>query len=116
MEHLASPDAPVTTCPSCQINTAHKATFLVRGRDGLLLKCAKCSLLDRDLFRRSALIALVVGTLLVALNQGDKLFAGTFAWETHWYKIPLTYAVPFCVATYGALANGYRPRNSSSHP
>ena len=25
-----------------------------------------------------------------------------------WWKIPLTYCVPFCVATYGALANARR--------
>jgi len=80
---------------------------MLRARQGLLRKCARCSLLDRALFRRSAIVALIVGTALVALNQGDKLLAGDYPWATAWYKIPLTYMVPFMVATYGALANGY---------
>ena len=57
---------------------------------------------------RSAMVASVVGTALIALNQGDQLLAGTFPWASSWYKVPLTYVVPFCVATYGALSNGYR--------
>jgi len=39
------------------------------------------------------------------LNQGDILFAGNWQDPLYW-KIPLTYSVPFCVATYGALSNG----------
>jgi len=57
------------------------------------------------MLRRSVIIALVVGTLLVAINQGDVLldarWSGTLAW-----KVPLTYLVPFVVATWGALVNG----------
>ena len=60
---------------------------------------------------RSARVAAVVGSFLVVLNQGDKLLAlldGTAA-EDLWWKVPLTYCVPFCVATYGALSNARRP-------
>jgi hypothetical protein len=57
---------------------------------------------------RSSAVAAVVGTVLVALNQGDQLLGGTFPWSSSWYEILLTYAVPFFVATYGALSNGYR--------
>ena len=81
--------------------------FWVRGTVERKLKCPKCSLLDRYLFRRSAAVALVVGTGLTALNHGDTLAAGAYPWAHGWYKIPLTYVVPFLVATYGALANGY---------
>ncbi len=56
------------------------------------------------MFRRSAVTALVVGTVLVAINQGAAILAGQFRSALLW-QIPLTYAVPFCVATWGALGN-----------
>ncbi|MGE0423567.1 MAG: nitrate/nitrite transporter NrtS [Reyranellaceae bacterium] len=49
--------------------------------------------------RRSLIVAVVVGTLLNTINQGDALLAGG---EVNWFKIALTYCVPFLVATYGA--------------
>jgi len=49
--------------------------------------------------RRSLLVMVVVGSLLNLINQGDALFFGA---AINWYKIALTYCVPFCVATYGA--------------
>jgi hypothetical protein len=55
--------------------------------------------------RRSTVIALVVGTILTAINQGDVLLAGSWPSALLW-KIPLTYAMPFIVATLGALGNG----------
>jgi hypothetical protein len=54
--------------------------------------------------RRSFWVAVVVGSLLTALNQGDVLLEHGVSGHLVW-KIPLTYVVPFCVATYGALAN-----------
>ena len=51
--------------------------------------------------RRSFIAALVVGTLLNLINQGDTLFAGR---APDWTKLVLTYIVPYCVATYGAVA------------
>jgi hypothetical protein len=51
--------------------------------------------------RRSLAAALVVGTILNLINQGDALFAGR---SLDWLKLVLTYIVPYCVATYGAVA------------
>ncbi len=53
--------------------------------------------------RRSFGIALVVGTILNLINQGDALVAGD---PLDWLKIALTYTVPYCVATYGAVTMG----------
>ena len=57
------------------------------------------------MLRRSLAIAAIVGTILLAINQGDLLlrheWPPAFAW-----KVPLTYLVPFVVATWGALING----------
>ncbi|MEK7879295.1 MAG: nitrate/nitrite transporter NrtS [candidate division NC10 bacterium] len=66
------------------------------------------------MLRRSLLIALVVGTILTAINQGDLLLYGRWNVALAW-KVPLTYAVPFLVATWSALING-RTRPSAFHP
>jgi hypothetical protein len=54
--------------------------------------------------RRSLIIAAVVGTLLTAINQGNRILDGEGGADLYW-RIPLTYVVPFCVATLGALLN-----------
>ena len=56
--------------------------------------------------RRSLTVALIIGTVLNAINQGAELAAGepVVVW-----KLLLTYFVPFAVASYGsyaALRNG----------
>ncbi|HEV2301199.1 MAG TPA: nitrate/nitrite transporter NrtS [Stellaceae bacterium] len=51
--------------------------------------------------RRSFFVALVVGTILNLINQGDALFAGR---PLDLLKLALTYAVPYAVATYGAVS------------
>jgi hypothetical protein len=60
------------------------------------------SRLTPTIFKRSLKASLVVGTLLTLLNQGDFLLAGEWP-PSLWWKVPLTYVVPFVVATYGAL-------------
>ena len=69
-----------------------------------MTKCLWCAVRHRPLLRRSTLIALVVGSVLVAINQGDTLVAGRGDMALIW-KVPLTYLVPFVVATWGALIN-----------
>jgi hypothetical protein len=51
--------------------------------------------------QRSFFVALIVGTILNLINQGDTLFHGG---HLDLAKIILTYAVPYCVATYGAVS------------
>lgn len=51
--------------------------------------------------RRSLVVALVIGTILNAINQGPEIFAGN--WPV-WWKLVLTYFVPFAVASYGSYA------------
>lgn len=52
--------------------------------------------------QRAAKVSLFIGTLLVAINQGDLLLAGIIP---PMWKLLLTYAVPFAVSSYstGAL-------------
>jgi hypothetical protein len=46
-------------------------------------------------------VAVIVGTILNVINQGDALLG-----EGHlnFAKVILTFAVPYCVATYGAVS------------
>jgi hypothetical protein len=51
--------------------------------------------------RRSLYVALVVGTVLNLINQGDALLGMT---SINWWKLVLTYCVPYVVCTYGAVS------------
>lgn len=65
-------------------------------------KCLQHALAHRPLVRNAVITALVVGTILTAINQGNVLLNGTFPAQLAW-KIPLTYSVPYCVSTWSAL-------------
>jgi hypothetical protein len=53
------------------------------------------------------LTATVVGSVLFVINQLDTLIVGGATPRTL-LKIALTYAVPYCVTTWGALGNARR--------
>ena len=53
--------------------------------------------------RRTAMIALVVGTILTLLNQGDVILGGTATTATA-IKGALNYMVPFIVSNLGLLS------------
>jgi len=61
--------------------------------------CLCC--IDNGVPRRSFTVTLIVGTILNLINQGDALFSGR---PINWLKLVLTFIVPYCVATYGAVA------------
>jgi hypothetical protein len=60
--------------------------------------------------KRSFIVALIVGTILNLINQGDALVAGA---RLNLTKLILTFVVPYAVATYGAVS--YRLRANSEH-
>jgi hypothetical protein len=88
------------TCGRCGRPLHGRIGFRLGGID----RCWRCTLRHPPLLRRSMLTAVVVGTILTAINQGTTLVAGDFPAALYW-KIPLTYCVPFLVATWGALIN-----------
>lgn len=53
-----------------------------------------------DIVRRSLIIAVIVGAILNIINQGDAFLSEK---EVNWFKIGLTFLVPYCVSTYGAV-------------
>jgi hypothetical protein len=61
--------------------------------------------------RRSLYVALVVGTILNLINQGDALFGTS---PINWFKVVLTYCVPYAVCTYGAVSHQLMHRTSDA--
>ena len=53
-----------------------------------------------DVLKLSLIAAIIVGSILILINQYDALF-GHIAFN--WYKASLTYCVPYLVSTYGAV-------------
>lgn len=64
---------------------------------------------SRAVVSRSLTVAVLIGTILNAINQGPELVAGK---HLNVIKILLTYATPFFVASYGAYA-AFRQRGLS---
>jgi len=91
------------SCDACGRDRG--ARFLFQTRHGAIVKCWRCALRHRPMLRRSLMIAAVIGTLLLAINQGDVVLRDAWPRALLW-KVPLTYLVPFLVATWGALVNG----------
>jgi hypothetical protein len=89
---------PVPTCAAC-----HRLARYQGLRGGAIVPlCATHFVRSPTTLRRAAATSLVVGTILTALNQGDLLLGGD-ANPSMWWKIPLTYLVPFLVTIWGAL-------------
>ena len=74
---------------------------------GTLIKCRTCALIHIPMLKKSSITAIIVGVILTGLNQGDVILYGPISTSLLW-KIPLTFFVPFCVATFSALANTRR--------
>jgi hypothetical protein len=57
------------------------------------------TVLRPPILTRSLWVAVVVGSILNLINQGDRLAAGA---PLDWGKLTLTFVVPFLVASFGA--------------
>ncbi len=55
---------------------------------------------ESGIVRRSLVVAAIVGTILNLINQGDVLALGA---GMNWWKVALTYCVPYLVSSYGAV-------------
>ena len=63
--------------------------------------------------RRSLYVALIVGTVLNLINQGDALLGPA---SVNWLKVVLTYCVPYAVCTYGAVSQALSARPARGPP
>lgn len=73
--------------------------FRLRGGD---LRCGRHVIQHPAVWHRSLVTALIVGTVLTSINQGNLILGHGFSHEIL-LKTGLTYCVPFCVSTSGAL-------------
>jgi hypothetical protein len=58
--------------------------------------------LRRDVVGRSIKVGLLVGTILVLINYTDRIIAAELT-TTDYFKMVLTYFVPYCVSTYATV-------------
>ena len=89
-------------CMRCGKPLGERPAFQFQTTGGRIHRCLRCSLVYAPMLRRSSAVAVIVGTVLVGINQGDVIVHGLLPASLLW-KVPLTYAVPFAVATVGAL-------------
>ena len=57
---------------------------------------------EKDIAIRALKLSCIVGTLLIGINYGDAVFIAEVAYPA-WWKILLTYFVPYFVSTYSAV-------------
>lgn len=67
----------------------------------------------RECVVRGLKVGVIVGTILTAINYGDLILNGKIDPSAYW-KIPLTYLVPFCVSTYAAVETILQQKNQHS--
>ena len=51
---------------------------------GMIIKCHRCAALHTPMLRRSLIVAIVVGSILTLLNQGDLIIAGDWTEPLYW--------------------------------
>jgi hypothetical protein len=57
---------------------------------------------SRPVVMRALKVALLVGTMLAFINHGEKILNMSFSGQD-WFKILLTYLVPYGVSTWSAV-------------
>ena len=87
-------------CDRCHRELGRRTRFSLDGQS----LCLRCVARHGKLLRRSFFTALVVGTLLTAVNNGGAIASGDLPLALSW-KVPLTYSSPFLVATWGGIIN-----------
>lgn len=63
------------------------------------MKSMMCLILSARIVKSALRVALVVGTALNLINQGEDILAGN---NISWFHLLLNYFVPYCVASYSA--------------
>ena len=100
----AGPAGPDPACGRCGRGLPLGRGYRFAASDGAPVRlCLRCALRHGPVVRRALQTGLIVGTILIFINQGDALLAATLTPALLW-KIPLTYAVPYLVSMYSALA------------
>ena len=59
--------------------------------------------MSKEVLVRALKVAVFVGTILALINHGEKIFSLSLS-NQDWFKVTLTYLVPYCVSTWSAVA------------
>lgn len=100
-------DAPANTDAICAAGHLAHPKYRFQSTGGPHDKCLRHALVHRRVVRTALTTALVVGTILTLINQGNLILAGDWSADMIW-KIPLTYCVPYAVVTWSALRTAWR--------
>ena len=76
------------------------------------LKFAAAVFFNRKVVKRSAIVALIVGTILAFINHGDLIFSGTLN-SACWIKMIATCFVPYTVSSVTAVLTALEQRQKS---
>ncbi len=87
---------------SCPPAHGPSARFQFRLNGAAHTFCLRHGLFNPKLVKTALATAAVVGTILTAINQGNVILDGHFPAQLYW-KVPLTYGVPYCVASFSAM-------------
>ena len=76
------------------------------------LKFAAAVFFNRKVVKRSAIVALIVGTILAFINHGDLIFSGSLT-SACWIKMIATCFVPYTVSSVTAVLTALEQRQKS---
>ena len=106
-----SKEPPATSCICVHRGRAQPYRFRRGVSDPL---CLVRAFLYRPALRSAVYIALIVGTILASINQGDVLIMGTIM-PLVVAKILLTYTAPYSVSTFPVLSANQVKRPRRNH-
>ena len=88
---------------TCESIESIREIIVRKFRRGILAmdKEALAGVFSGPVLLRSGLVAVIVGSILNTINQGDVILSGG---APEIWKIALTFCVPFFVASYGAYS------------
>ena len=89
----AQSSSAACTCAACEQELGERVRFVL----GAAVRCLRRAACYRPMLRRATATALVVGTILVAINQGAVLASG--AWHP-----PLLWQIPLTSRSFGTTS------------
>ena len=66
---------------------------------------------NRGVMKRAFMVAVIVGTILNIINQGSNLLTH----DVVWWKVILTYIVPYCVSSYSSAVERSKRHQPARH-
>ena len=99
MHGAATPESRLCGLAACG---RHASYAFPRPAGASVLRCGRHAPVYGPVVRQALRVAVVIGTVLFAINQADVLLRGE-ATPLVAAKVALTYLVPYLVSTYSAL-------------